>query len=1264
MKYPTHALRTKVQLVICATLFTAASGYAQPVVEFLRLMDADKDLPILGFVPLKDGAEIDLGELNTYNLNIEAVTSGTVGSVRFELDGNANFRTESVAPYALGGDNAGDFLPWTPAPGEHTVTAVAYSEANATGTPSVPLTINFTVSDSSSGGGGDPGNSSEDRLYLEAGGLVIMEMEVTPSDLGKWIPENTISGYTGGGYLRFDGNTYTNGPATSPLVYRFKINQGGLYYLHLHCAKETIDGRTDVANDAYVRVEGDYAAGPGPYTSHGDNAPLSALKSDTKFFGGSNLNFSWASGSQLDLGGHSNKRVAVYEFKAGEEYTLVVSGRSRHFRINRLLFRHASVAKSTAENLGLEPSTYSIGVNTDSDYVYYALQDFTDIEAGSIPYYSDNNSEALAINASEVSYRGPFAKAESLFDGEAGHYDVTLYSLPEEDGESTYRFLVNDQVVKTYQNPYIGPGSPRDRKLHSHVWTGVPLNRNDVIAIESNAHTNGEIPEGDGTAWSRGRWHAIALNAGSESTVLNTPVAGIYGELKQWHRITVAFEGPKTSEAADPNPFMDYRLDVTFTHAGSGRSFVVPGYYAADGNAGETGADSGNIWRAHFSPDKTGLWEYTAQFRNGTEIAVSGNAGSPAPLNGQANGQVSGFFTVGKSEKAAPDNRSRGRLEYVGMHYQRFAGSGEYFLKQGPDAPENLLAYEDFDGGFKSDGQYNGNTFVSEEASIKSYSAHAADWQDGDAAWMSGKGTELAGAINYLASEGLNAISFLTFNITGDDRNVFPYISYAERERMDVSRLDQWEAIFAHADQKGFHLHFKTQETENDQLLDNGNLGPHRTLYYRELIARYAHHLALNWNLGEENDIWEELSDSQQTRVKAYAQYFHDTDPYRHNIVIHSYPPQKEQVYGPLLGDASKLTGASLQTNQANFANVHGDTLEWVSRSASAGKPWVVVVDEPGDARHALRPDNDAGNSHEDGRKNALWGTLMAGGAGNEWYFGYDHAHSDMTLEDFRSRDNWWDYCRHALSFFKDNFVPFWEMTSRNDLIGNPGNSISAGYCLADEGRVYVVYLPSGGAKLLNLSGQTGTYSVQWFDPRNGGELQEGTVKQAMGGSSVSLGLPPANTSLDWVVLVIATEVDSDNDGISDVTEGAGDPDGDGLPNYLDPDSDNDRIADYFEVLHGTDMLIADDSPLTLQVEVSDVTNLSLTCWIRDGAVSGEDFALLSSANLVDWVEVEPGSLSFSPAQQDSPKAGFSLLSYRMNDSSGGEFIRMIRPSS
>lgn len=71
--------------------------------------------------------------------------------------------------------------------------------------------------------------------------------------------------------------------------------------------------------------------------------------------------------------------------------------------------------------------------------------------------------------------------------------------------------------------------------------------------------------------------------------------ARVTGEQKKWHRVTVNLTGPATSENATPNPFRDYRLTVRFRHLGSKKDYHVPGYFAADGNPAETGADAISI---------------------------------------------------------------------------------------------------------------------------------------------------------------------------------------------------------------------------------------------------------------------------------------------------------------------------------------------------------------------------------------------------------------------------------------------------------------------------------------------------------------------------------------------------------------------------------------------------------------------------------------------------------------------------------------------
>ena len=89
--------------------------------------------------------------------------------------------------------------------------------------------------------------------------------------------------------------------------------------------------------------------------------------------------------------------------------------------------------------------------------------------------------------------------------------------------------------------------------------------------------------------------------------------------------------------------------------------------------------------------------------------------------------------------------RAHGRLEYVGRHHLRFAGTGAFFLKAGADAPETLLAYADFDG----------TVARKREVPLKTWSPHLRDWRPGDPSWQGGRGKGLIGALDYLASRAL-----------------------------------------------------------------------------------------------------------------------------------------------------------------------------------------------------------------------------------------------------------------------------------------------------------------------------------------------------------------------------------------------------------------------------------------------------------------------------------------------------------------------------
>ena len=594
----------------------------------------------------------------------------------------------------------------------------------------------------------------------------------------------------------------------------------------------------------------------------------------------------------------------------------------------------------------------------------------------------------------------------------------------------------------------------------------------------------------------------------------NNPKAKIDGELKKWHRVTLVFEGPESAEMAEVNPFLNYRLDVTFTNGD--QQFAVPGFYAADGNAAETSAENGNKWMARFTPNRQGTWSYAVSFKKGENVSIATDA-SNAESAGFMDGE-NGEFSIGPNDKTGIDNRAKGRLNYIGEAYLQYDETRQYFIKVGVDAPENLLGFEDFDA--------STNVFDFRKA----WAPHAKDFEASasEYTWQGGKGKNLLGAIRYLASEELNVFSFLTFNVDGDDRNIIPHLlkvsakdyeAYANvkenkeawdslfhKTRFDVSKLDQWERIFEYAETQGMFLHFKTHETETDHLMDKGVFGVEGKLYYRELIARFGHHLSMNWNLGEENN-------QPISEVKKVANYVHDLDPYKHHLVIHTFP-NKDDRYGELIGDQSPLTGASLQLSDPEFHDVHPRVLKWRYKSDSTGRPWALAVDEPGKANIALLPD-DEDMEHNLARENALWGPLMAGAYGVEWYFGYQSPNSDLTCEDFRSRDLFWDQNRHARRFF-ENHIPFWKMTPADELTTDDQS-----FCLAAQDEVYVVYLKSGqGTTNLELGDSGDDYGVHWFDPRNGGELQTGSIELVKATGTVALGLGPDKLDMDWVVLL------------------------------------------------------------------------------------------------------------------------------------------------
>jgi len=123
-----------------------------------------------------------------------------------------------------------------------------------------------------------------------------------------------------------------------------------------------------------------------------------------------------------------------------------------------------------------------------------------------------------------------------------------------------------------------------------------------------------------------------------------------------------------------------------------------------------------------------------------------------------------------------------------------------------------------------------------------------------------------------------------------------------------------------------------------------------------------------------------------------------------------------------------------------------------------------------------------------------------------------------------------WKQSRYALDFFTTNNIPF-ETMSNDDAavcvsVDGQCDPNDENWCLTN-GKTFVLYLKNGGLAKVDLSGgvQDRIYRIKWYDPENGGSLQNGSAFSLLGGAMLgfqSLGPPPhtGDRTKDWVVLI------------------------------------------------------------------------------------------------------------------------------------------------
>jgi len=325
--------------------------------------------------------------------------------------------------------------------------------------------------------------------------------------------------------------------------------------------------------------------------------------------------------------------------------------------------------------------------------------------------------------------------------------------------------------------------------------------------------------------------------------------------------------------------------------------------------------------------------------------------------------------------------------------------------------------------------------------------------------------------IDFLAEKEINSMYVMTHNLDGDANDVWPWIGATSEEakiqpdRFDVTKLEQWRDFFVYMQESGVALYMILED-------DSAWTGYDRPAYYREMVARFGDLPALYFNAGEEANENYSLDESLE-----HMRLLASIDPYDHPRAIHNV-----RTPNPKYIDAANLDLTSIQTWPTSPTRLNELGIAWAEASmARDRRPLVVNFDE-------ARPPED---------RRSVWAVYMARGVWEPIVYSPDS---------FAVHEPLWTELAAVRRFVES--LPFAEMFPANWLLTR-----GVGFCLAKPGSAYGVYLPAGGAIVLDAP--AGTYRVAWYDPRQGRFLDEQTVL----GAKLEFVAPDEQ---DWAVRVLA----------------------------------------------------------------------------------------------------------------------------------------------
>lgn len=306
-----------------------------------------------------------------------------------------------------------------------------------------------------------------------------------------------------------------------------------------------------------------------------------------------------------------------------------------------------------------------------------------------------------------------------------------------------------------------------------------------------------------------------------------------------------------------------------------------------------------------------------------------------------------------------------------------------------------------------------------------------------------------------------------------DDYGPPPYYAWAgsndqpDHSQFNLTYWQHYDRMIDAMNQRGIVAHI-LMKVYNKAVNWPINGSPEDEQYFRWLIARYSAYPNVTWDLAKEAQKEKNL-EYKMDRLR----FIRETDPYRRLLTVHDDMATYDRgAYDELLD----YRADQQHTKWSQIMAAHLKQHAWPVINTEFGY-------EHGPGGLADKTYSVAQSPEEVCRR--AWEVYMSGGFG-VYYYTY------TAWDVLRPRDTppGYAYFKHLREFFDG--VGYWKMQPAEGLS-------SAGFCLADPGHEYAVFLNAAATFTLKLEGLARPLKAQWYQPFTGqredaGSFENGTV--------------------------------------------------------------------------------------------------------------------------------------------------------------------------